>query len=97
MFMQHSSPCLHLLAMFYIQCNSTKPVVPEDVYFFCFCSSITLTYGVSMLTFIDGSAIFQSANTPDADEDSAVLKLFCFSRPPTIVDEQFKMIFSVSI
>ncbi len=60
----------------------------------CFCSSIIPTYCVSTLTFHKGGAMYQSADTADADanEDAdVVLESICFSCPPTIVDEQCKV------
>jgi hypothetical protein len=61
-----------------------------------FCSSIIPTYCVSTLTFCKGGAMSQSAHTADADADAdedvdIVLESLCFSCPPTIVDEQFKV------
>ncbi len=50
-----------------------------------------------MLTFSNGGAHSQYADTSDADDKVAVLKLFYLSCPPTIVDEQCKMIVSVLI
>jgi hypothetical protein len=49
---------------------------------------------VSTLTFHKGGVHSHSADTADADanKDVAVaLELFCFSCPPTIVDEQYKV------
>jgi hypothetical protein len=52
------------------------------------------TYCVLTLTFCNGGAMSQSADTADADADedvAVVLQSLCFSCPLTIVDEQFKV------
>ncbi len=90
---KHSSPCLHLLAMFYIKHDWTQPVLPEAVNFFSFCSSIIPTYCVSTLTFLQ-----RWCNVPVCRHSwcrfwwrcRCFVKITCFSCPPTIVDEQCK-------
>ncbi len=94
--LKHSFPCLHLLAMFHIGHNWTQPVLSEAAFFCWFCSSNIPTYCLSTLTFCKGGAIIQSADTADANADTdedvdVVLESFCFSCPPTIVDEQCKL------
>ncbi len=62
--------------------------------------SIIPTYCVLTLTFCKGGAMSQSAHTADADADEdvdVVLESLCFSCPPTVVDEQCKVIVIVGV
>jgi hypothetical protein len=88
-----------MLARFYIGCNCTQPVLLEGVYFLILCLNHPNILGVN--TYIcKGGAHSHSADTAgaNADEDVAVVsKSFCFSCPPTIVDEQCKVKVTVKV